>query len=351
LLKLLLLADAFERDDGTGPLAPLLDRLEGRGLSPQVFCFKKVTPPPDDRRVIEVPQLANRWLRSWAVRRLWSDPRAARPDVVHALDESTSTAALVLSESAKILYLQSVNNFATLETGLKLSRRWCRRIVAGSHDLAGDLVRDLGVPAGLITVILPGIVQPSPAPPASGVKGVAVVGTTGASQDVESFTIFLEAAKRVLETGCEAEFVIATDEREHAELRRRAKNLGVDERVTVTDYSITGPRFWSLLDIYCQPSVGPSAGRSLLYALAHGVPSIVTDVKGLRSLIEPGKTAVLIPPADPQALHQAVVDLLQSPDEALRLGQRARESVRSRFDPDVEADNLTALYREVVDQR
>jgi glycosyltransferase involved in cell wall biosynthesis len=155
----------------------------------------------------------------------------------------------------------------------------------------------------------------------------------------------------VLEAGCEAEFVIATDEREHDELRRRAKNLGVNERVTVTDYSIAGRRFWSLLDIYCQPSVGPSAGRSLLYALAHGVPSIVTDVKGLRSLIEPGVTAVLIPPADPHALHQAVVDLLQAPGEALRLGQHARESIRSRFDPDVEADHLAALYRDIVREK
>jgi len=115
----------------------------------------------------------------------------------------------------------------------------------------------------------------------------------------------------------------------------------------VSDHPIIGPRFWSVLDVYCQPSIGPSTGRTLLYALAHGVPSIATDVKGLRPLIDPGETAVLIPAADPHALQKAIVDLLQDPSDARRLGSHARESIRARFDADVEADKLAALYRQV----
>jgi glycosyltransferase involved in cell wall biosynthesis len=351
VLKILLLGRQLQGDDGTWPLAPLLDRLESRGFLPQIVCVTKGTVPSNDPRTIEAPGLANRWLRPLAVRRLWADSRVCRPDLVHALDDSLSSIALALAEFAGISYVQSVNSFSTLETGLRLSRRWCRRIVAASHDLALDLVKQLGVPDGLITVIHPGVVEPGPAAPEPGVKGVSVVGTTGNSQDVVGFTILLEAAKLLLDTGYEAEFVIATKETEHVYLRDCAKKLGVAERVTVLDHPIVGPRFWSLLDVYCQPAVGPSTGRTLLYALAHGVPSIGTDVSGLRSLIAPGETAVLIPPADPQALQKAILELLQAPDDARRLGCRARESIRARFSPDVEADMLAALYREVVNER
>ena len=66
-------------------------------------------------------------------------------------------------------------------------------------------------------------------------------------------------------------------------LRHRAKQLGIAERVTVTDYPIAGPDFWSVLDIYCQPAVSASDGRMLMLALARGLPCIATHVKGLRT--------------------------------------------------------------------
>lgn len=65
VLKVLLLSRQLQGDDGTWPLYPLLDRLERRGFMPQVVCLTKGTAPPDDRRVIEAPRLANRWLHPW----------------------------------------------------------------------------------------------------------------------------------------------------------------------------------------------------------------------------------------------------------------------------------------------
>jgi L-malate glycosyltransferase len=348
VLKVLLLAQKLQGDEGTWPLIPLLDRLERRGFLPQIASVTAGMARSAERRAIEAPRLANRWLRSWAVRRLWTDSRVTRPDLVHALDESMASVALALSEIAEVPYVQSVNAFSTLKTRLRLSRRWCRRIVATSDDLAHDLVSALGVPAGMITVILPGVIEPAPPSAETGVKGVPVVGATGSSQDVAGFTILLEAARLVLDTGFEAEFVVATAESEHAYLRHRARKLGIDERVTVSDHPIVGPMFWSLLDLYCHPSVEPHTGRALLYALAHGVPSIATDVKGLRPLVEPGQTAVLVPPGDPSALQKAILELLQVQENASRLAWHGRESIRARFDPDVEADHLAALYRQVV---
>ena len=160
--------------------------------------------------------------------------------------------------------------------------------------------------------------------------------------------VFLDVARQVLDAGYDAEFVIAGQEIKHPELRRRAGQLRIDERVTVADFPSLGADFWTVLDIYCQPAMVASGGGTLLQAMAHAIPSIATRVPGLHGLIEPGASGLIVPPDDPEALEAAIMELLDHPEEARRLGQNARERVRTEFAPDAEADRLVALYREVV---
>jgi glycosyltransferase involved in cell wall biosynthesis len=132
------------------------------------------------------------------------------------------------------------------------------------------------------------------------------------------------------------------------ELRRQAQHLGIAERVTVAEFTSVGADYWAVLDIYCQPSIAPNAGVTLLQAMAHAVPCIATTAAGLRGLIEPGSSGLTIPPGEPAALEGALLELLDRPEEARRLGRNARQRVQTRFDPDAEADRLVELYQEVL---
>jgi glycosyltransferase involved in cell wall biosynthesis len=103
-----------------------------------------------------------------------------------------------------------------------------------------------------------------------------------------------------------------------------------------------------VLDIYCQPAIAATSGTMILHAMAHAVPSIATNVRGLRRLIDPGITGLIVPPDDPIALERAISALLENPEEARRLAGNALDRVRERFAPDVQADRLAELYRELV---
>jgi glycosyltransferase involved in cell wall biosynthesis len=346
VFKVLILAGRFNWQDGGWPLAPLLDRLERRGFRVQVLCLSKGGDLHDDPRALELPALGNRWLRTFAVRGLWSHGELERPDLLHVVDDEMGDVALALSETAHLPYVQTVSRFGTVARGLRLSRRWCRGLVATSPDLAREMIEELGVPGDRITVVPPGM-APCPQPSHKAAAGkVPVIGTGGQLEEASGMMTFLEAARLVLDAGRDVEFVIASQGSQQIVLRHRSQRLQIAERVTVADYPSVGAEFWTVLDIYCQPAVVASTGRTLIQAMGHAIPCIATDVKGLRGLIDPGENGVIIPRADPRALADAINALLDHPEAARRLGSIALDRARARFDPDVEANRLADLYHQ-----
>jgi glycosyltransferase involved in cell wall biosynthesis len=349
-LKILVLSGRLERAQYRRPMLSWLDRLEARGLTVQLLSFSAPEMASDDSRVLAIPSLARPWLRALATHWLLSDRRLNRPDLIHVFDDNMADLAIALAESMKIPYIQSVNRFRTIDRGLKMSRRWCRKIVAGSPELAADLVSVLGVPVEMLAVIPPGVV--CPASPRNDLQGkeVPVIGTGGTVDPAAGFNVFLEAGRLILESGRDAEFILSAHGDEPLELRRLAQDLRIGERLTVVDDSFDGDEFWSVLDIYCQPSLSATAGLLLLSASAHGIPSIATRVKGAREMIEPGGIGLIVPPGDARALARAIVQLLDDPHAAHEIGVAAREFVRAHHDPEVEANQLAALYRSVLDR-
>jgi glycosyltransferase involved in cell wall biosynthesis len=65
----------------------------------------------------------------------------------------------------------------------------------------------------------------------------------------------------------------------------------------------------------------------LLEAMAHGRPVVATRVGGMPSMVEEGRTGILVEPGDPAALRAAIDRLLDDRDSRRRLGAAAREKV------------------------
>lgn len=348
-LDVVILAGRLGLDDDGWPLGPLLDRLERRGVAPRVICTGRAD-DREDPRVVVAPALGRRWLKGLAIRRLTMGRAIPRPAVLHALHEESADAALALAETWRVPYLQTVDDFLVAEDGLRVSRRWLHTFIASSDELRDVLAGELGVPPGSIAVVPPGVVvDPLPAPP--GGAAVPVVGIAGPPLSETGFAPFLEAARLVLNRGLDVEFLIAVQGGDSIEVRRHAQVLKIQERVTVADFDLVGPRLWSVLDVYCQPSLEPSAGRTLTLALMQGVPSVASNVRGLRGLIRPGRSGLLIPPDDAPALADAISRLLDDRDAARAMAAAARADLLTRFDIDAEADRLSDLYRKAAESR
>jgi phosphatidylinositol alpha-mannosyltransferase len=101
-------------------------------------------------------------------------------------------------------------------------------------------------------------------------------------------------------------------------------------------------------DILCAPSLrGESFGMVLTEAFAAGTPVVASNIAGYRDVVRNGVDGVLVPPADPQALAEALRDLYDEPERRVRMARAAAADVE-RFAWPVVADQVLEAYEEAV---
>ena len=99
---------------------------------------------------------------------------------------------------------------------------------------------------------------------------------------------------------------------------RRARDAGVGHRVTFAGNvsQNTIPSYLNAADLVVVPSVRDTAGNVdglpnfLLEALVSGTTVVTTDVGGIRSVAKDGHTAIVVPPANADALAEAIHTML-----------------------------------------
>lgn len=345
---ILLVADRLGVHDDGWSVSAFLDRLERRGLTAQVMCVESAGEAATDFRVVECPGVGRRWGKSLAVRGLRLGERLLRPDLVHVLQSKLSDIGLAIVERWRVPYVQTIDEFMPRGGRLRLSRRWCRKLVATSRELADELTTVFGVPSSMVALVNPGIEPPTDVRHQAEQRVVKVIGTAGPLVASSGFATFLNAARRVVDGGVDAEFVIAGQGEDEVDLRRRAERLRIAERVTFAGTPVVGLRFWSVLDIFCQPSLVASVGRTLATALAFGVPAIASDIEGLRALVTHDLNGLRVPPGDAGALARTIFDLLADADRGRALGAQGRAIILRDFEPEVEVRQLAEVYEEIL---
>jgi phosphatidyl-myo-inositol alpha-mannosyltransferase len=96
------------------------------------------------------------------------------------------------------------------------------------------------------------------------------------------------------------------------------------------------------------PSLGgESFGMVLTRAFACAAPVVASDIGGYRDVMT-DETGLLVPPGDPEALADAVANLLEDETRRERLGASARRVAQERYSWDDIARRLEQIYRGLV---
>jgi len=106
------------------------------------------------------------------------------------------------------------------------------------------------------------------------------------------------------------------------------------------------PQMPSLLDaadVFVNSSVVDNQPVSVLEAFASGVPVVSTPTGDIANMVRAAETGTLVPPREPAAMAKAVISLLEDPDRAAAMAQRARREVEKYSWPHV-SGRWAAVY-------
>jgi glycosyltransferase involved in cell wall biosynthesis len=136
------------------------------------------------------------------------------------------------------------------------------------------------------------------------------------------------------------------------ELRAEAERLGLAHRI---DWR--GPRpqpevlaAYRGADLFVLAAkVAPDGDRDglpnvLVEAQSQGLACVSTHLSGIPELIEDGSTGLLVPPADPAALADALERMIVNPALRMRLGAAGAARVRAAFDAGTAIETLAAGF-------
>jgi glycosyltransferase involved in cell wall biosynthesis len=115
------------------------------------------------------------------------------------------------------------------------------------------------------------------------------------------------------------------------ELRRSARQLGVEERVVFAVHRHDALEIVAASDVFAFPSRFEGLGVAALEAMWIGIPVVANDIPPMTEFIRDGETGLLAPASDPAALADAIERVVVDRALAERLARRAREEIRRRF--------------------
>jgi len=220
----------------------------------------------------------------------------------------------------------------------------CDHLIANTEDIRDYLLRE-GWPAEKAWY-LPNFVDDRRLPPVDRAgldtpEGAPLLLCLGRLHPNKAFDTALETLAKLPK----AYLWIAGDGKEEQALRQQASRLGVASRVRFLGWRDDAPALLSAADIFFCSSRHEPLGNMVLEAWAQGVPVVAAASQGPTQLIVDGKTGLLAPVDNADALALAVNRLLE--DRAL--GQDIAGNAHAEFTARFSEGPVVAAYQECFD--
>jgi len=214
-------------------------------------------------------------------------------------------------------------------------------IVANSRWTAARLAADGIDVAGHVTYGVPAL---EPRPALAPVPTVAFVGRLFRKKGVD---VLLRAMPMVRRAVPDAQLRIIGHGPELETLQALVRHLELDDAVTLHGFTPRHLINTSLADAWLQvvPSVYEEPfGVVTIEAMMRGTALVATNVGGPTEVVREGETGFLVPPADAEALAEAIIRVLRDRGLAERLGRNAYAIAREGFTEASSMDRMLSVY-------
>jgi glycosyltransferase involved in cell wall biosynthesis len=159
----------------------------------------------------------------------------------------------------------------------------------------------------------------------------------GRLHPVKGHRYLFEAAAKLAGEGRDVRIEVAGEEEGvtgyRDELRRQLEELGLGSAVTFLGAvpEEVHREAMQRAHVFVLASLDEGISVAAMEAMALSTPAVVTDVGGMRELVDPGRDALMVPAEDADALARAIASILDDPALARSLSEKSREKVARKF--------------------
>ncbi|MCL4870653.1 MAG: glycosyltransferase family 4 protein [Anaerolineae bacterium] len=161
----------------------------------------------------------------------------------------------------------------------------------------------------------------------------------------------LLAINSVIAKGYDVQLDVADwDGPERERLIYTAKDLGIGDKVHILG-KITPEEVREALwasNAFILSSLSEGISNALLEAMSCALPVITTDCGGMREAMTDGVEGYIVPTRDPEAMAQAIIKLIENPENAIKMGQAGRNRVLHQFTLEKQGKAFLNLYTQML---
>lgn len=360
-------------------LLHLAGGLRQRGIDVQILCRGGSLLPLLRERGVEVQTLeiyGDSILNIFSWKEMVSAIREHEPELLHFQHPNLPRLARALSARLELPHAVSVHS--SPPRSWRPSRPWLMGVSTVSENLRAEIVNQFGLPSELVCVIPDGVEIPvaeteDPSDVADGtaepeapealttsdssdantegeVAPPLVVGAMNRLERNRGLHLFIRAARKLADAGCDASFVIVGEGPEENTLRKLVRELGLTDRVTIAQPSGDYRKILGMFDIFVSTSRKEGLGIFCLEAMAHAKPVVAFGVGGVFQYLRDGANGILVPELDSGALAEGIERLIDRADLRERFGLKALQTVRERFPLQQCVDATLAFYSAVLER-
>ena len=273
-------------------------------------------------------------------------------DIIHSHTRVTQVLAQIFNILSGVPHVANFHGFYKknkLRLGRKIFRAQGDRSITITPGVKKDLIDFFGAHPEKVKVILSGIDLEilDQATPTLKLDGSPLIGSSGRLSDIKGFKYLIKSMPNLIRKYPNIHLYILGEGKEESNLLELAKSLEVERHFTILK-NIDLPNFLNCLNVFCLPSLEEPLGLSVVEAQFFGIPCVVSNVGGLKILVENFETGMLAQPGDEKSISEAISIILDNDILRRKISNNSARQVLERFDIAQKVSDFIKVYQELI---
>jgi phosphatidyl-myo-inositol alpha-mannosyltransferase len=285
--------------------------------------------------------------------------------LIHSHTVRSAMVAVRVARQARVPWIHHVHSCALRESHMitqNLANFWTEKVVLRRSDqiitvseaLADYVARHYGVRGDRVTVVRNGV--PSSALPATMARAGAVrtIAVVALFRPRKGLHVLLDALLLLVRAGHRVKLRVVgefSDAAYEARIADQIHGSGLSDVVDLLGFTSNPSSEYAGCDLVVVPSLyGEGIPMTMLEAMSAARPIVASDIDGIREVLA-GGAGILVPSGNPQALADAIAQILRDQALAKSLSEAARNRQITRYDAAQMGAAVYALYDQLTGRR